>query len=94
VGSMDALTSQEVQGVFEGYLAKGETRLVADLSQVDFMSSAGLRALLTIVTQARQQGGDLYLAAARPFIEKTLKISGFTSLLKTFPTVELASASF
>jgi anti-anti-sigma regulatory factor len=44
--------------------------------------------------ESRQEGGDLHLAAAQPGVEKILKMSGFTSILKSYPTVAEAVAGF
>lgn len=68
--------------------------MVADLSQVDFISSAGLRAVMSATKDTRKQGGDFRLAAPRPGVAKVLRISGFISILKTFSTVAEATGSF
>lgn len=93
-GSIDALTAAEVTKYFEQELAADRARIVIDLSGVDFMSSAGLRALLAAMKQSRQMGGDLCVAAAKPGVERVLKMSGFTSILRTYPTVDQAVADF
>jgi anti-anti-sigma factor len=93
-GSMDALTSREVERYFETNLEKGDHRIVLDLKQVDFMSSAGLRVIMTVSQDIRQNGGDLHLASPSPAVGKMLKISGFTSFLKVFPDVQTAMDSF
>jgi len=93
-GSVDALTASELDHYLSAQVDDGEKQIVADLSQVDFMSSAGLRALLHALKESRQRGGDLRLAAARPSIDHTLKISGLSSILQSFPTVDQAVASF
>jgi anti-anti-sigma factor len=93
-GSVDALTAATVTEYFEQTLEGGRPRIVADLSGVDFMSSAGLRALLAALKQSRQMGGDLCLAAAKPGVERVLKMSGFTSILKTYTTVDEAVADY
>src|SRR5690606_19597616 len=61
-GSVDGLTADTLLTTLQGYVEAGHTRLVADLERVDYTSSAGLRALLATVKQARQRGGDLRLA--------------------------------
>ncbi len=94
VGSIDALTAGEVADFLSAQINQGHKQIVADLSQVDFMSSAGLRSILVTLKESRQQGGDLRLAAAQPGVDKILKMSGFTSILKTFSTVDEAVASF
>lgn len=93
-GSVDALTAGEVTDFLGQQLAADRNKLVADLSQVDFMSSAGLRAILTTLKESRRQGGDLHLAAAQPGVEKILKMSGFTNIIKSFATVDEAVAGF
>jgi anti-anti-sigma factor len=93
-GSLDALTAPEMAQFFSGQIAEGDVRLVADLEGLEYTSSAGLRALLGAVKEARQQGGDLRLAAAQPGVEKLLNLSGFTSILKIFPEVDAAVASY
>lgn len=93
-GSIDALTAGEVSSFLLAQIDGDHKNLVADLSQVDFMSSAGLRVILTALKESRQQGGDLRLAAAQTGVEKVLKMSGFTTILKAFQTVEEAIDSF
>lgn len=93
-GSIDALTANEVSEFFMRQISNDHNQLVADLNHVDFMSSAGLRALLASLKESRHQGGDLRLAAPQPGVEKILKISGFISILKAFPSVNEAVTSF
>lgn len=93
-GSIDALTAAEVTKYLEQELEGDQARILVDLSGVEFMSSAGLRALLAALKQSRQKGGDLCLAAPKPGVERVLKMSGFTNILRTYPTVDEAVADF
>ena len=93
-GSVDGLTADSLQSTFREQLEAGSARVVADLSGVEYTSSAGLRALLATVKLARQQGGDLRLAAVQPGVLRVLDLSGFTTILKLYPDVEAAVASF
>lgn len=93
-GSLDALTAPELADAIANQMRDGKTKLVADLSQLDYTSSAGLRVLLNGVKEARQNGGDLRLAAVQPNVKKVLDLSGFTSIMKSFPDVDSAVASF
>jgi anti-anti-sigma factor len=93
-GNVDALTAGEVTQYLSGRINAEMKQIILDLSQVDFMSSAGLRMILTALKASRYEGGDLYLAGTQPSVEKMLKVSGFTSILKTFPSVEAASVEF
>jgi len=93
-GSVDGLTADTLLATLQQQIDAGNVRLIGDLSGVSYTSSAGLRALLATVKQARQHGGDFRLAAALPPVHKVLEMSGFTSILKMFPDVDLAVASF
>jgi len=93
-GSVDGVTSPALAARFHDEIAAGRVRLVGDLSGVDYMSSAGLRALLETVKEARQHGGDLRLAAVRPAVLRVLDLSGFTKILKLFDDAGAAVASF
>jgi anti-anti-sigma factor len=93
-GSVDALTADTFLQALQSRLGEGEIRLVADLEQVNYASSAGLRAVLVALKESRQQGGDLRLAAVQKGVSRVLELSGFTSILKVYPDVEAAVASF
>lgn len=93
-GSIDALTADTLVTAMHNQLAAGNIRLVAQFTNVEYTSSAGLRVLLTTLKDARQRGGDLRLAHIRPNVIQVLELSGFTSILKCFADVESAVASF
>jgi anti-sigma B factor antagonist len=93
-GSVDSLNADQLTSVFAQPIAQGRQRLVADFAQVNYTSSAGLRSLLITVKECRRAGGDLRLAALQPQVERVLAIAGFTGILKIYPDVPAAVASF
>lgn len=94
IGSIDALTSEQVTEALEMQMESGEKYIILDLGQVEFMSSAGLRVILGALKQARQQGGNLCLAAAQSGVERVLKMSGFVNILESYAGVDEAIAGF
>jgi anti-anti-sigma factor len=94
VGSVDGMTASAMVVSFREQVSSGKIRLVGDFTGVDYTSSAGLRALLETVKETRQRGGDLRLAAVQPDVLRVLELSGFTHILKLFPDIESAVASF
>jgi anti-sigma B factor antagonist len=94
VGNIDAFTGQEITERINESIFDGNIKLVADFAGVDFTSSAGLRVMLGAVKETRAKGGDFRLAAAQPGVMKVLKLSGFTSIIKTFDDVPAAVASY
>lgn len=93
-GDIDALTAVEASAFLNAQLDGGREQLVLDLGQVEFMSSAGIRLLLEILKKSREQGGDLRLAAVPGGVARTLEITGLTSVLEAYPSVDKAVASF
>jgi anti-sigma B factor antagonist len=93
-GSLDGLSADKLLRALMDEINSGRKQLVADCSALDYISSAGLRTLLGAVKAARQKGGDLRLAALRPPVLKVLDLSGFTSILKSYPDSQEAVASF
>jgi len=94
VGSLDALSAPEAIQFMLDQVEAGCNHLILDLSQVDFMSSAGLRALLVVLKECRYQGGDLRLVGPNPAIANILKITGFIGVMQVFDDVEQAVGSF
>jgi anti-sigma B factor antagonist len=93
-GSIDALTAPQISEHMTGLVLDGKIKLVADFGCVDYTSSAGLRVLLGAVKGTRSKGGDLILVDVQPDVEKVLKMSGFTSIMKIFSDVDTAVDSF
>ena len=93
-GSIDALTADDFLRSMQAQLAAGDAQLVADLSRVDYASSAGLSAILVVLKESRQEGGDLRLAAVQRGVYRVLSLSGLDSILKIYGDVEAAVASY
>ena len=93
-GSIDGLTSETLSQAMSGALAEGRSRLIGDFARIEYVSSAGLRALLATLKEARRLGGDLRLAAVGADVYRVLDLSGFTSILKLYPDLSAAIASF
>jgi len=93
-GSIDAMTAPKITEFIQGQVSNGNIKLVADLSGVDYTSSAGLRVLLGAIKDTRAQSGDIRLAGIQPDVQKVLNLSGFTNILKVFDEVDAAVASY
>jgi len=94
IGSVDSLTADALSAALQAHVDEGRTRLVGDLSGVQYTSSAGLRALLGTMKASREHGGDLRLAGVTQGVHRILELAGFTSILKLYPDVGAAVASF
>jgi anti-anti-sigma factor len=93
-GSVDGITAGDLLERLTSIFEQGRHQLVASLAGVDYTSSAGLRAVLTVMKEARTRGGDLRLAAVRPPVARVLDLAGFSGILKIFDDVDQAVGSF
>ena len=91
-GQIDAVVASELEKQMGDLIDQNETNLVADLSELDYISSAGLRALLITAKKLKSQEGQLVLASAKPEVMKVFQISGFTAILTICDSVESALA--
>ena len=65
-------------------------RIVVDLSDLEYVSSAGLRCFMLAARQAGTQGGKIVLAALRPVVAEIFQISRFDMVFEIFPSVREA----
>ena len=77
-GRVDTVTAPEL----EANLRFGDVKCaVIDLTNVPYMSSAGLRLLLTAHKTMMAKGGELQIANVQPPVKEVLDITGFSSIL-------------
>jgi len=77
------LESQRLTSEIDAYLTKGEIRSVLlDLSDVEYISSAGLGALITIGKKVSEHGGRYALANVSSETLKVIKLTRLDKLLK------------
>jgi len=93
-GTIDTLTADEISTHFEEQIAGGHTRLVVDLTDVDYLASTGLRLLLTIMNQVREKGGDLKLLEPNENVRRIMDLTGIFTLIDVHPDAESAIESY
>ena len=71
-----------------------KTKIVADLSKVNWMNSSGLGILIGGLTTMRNNNGDLKLVNVTERIKSLLIITKLITIFETFDTVDEAVASF
>ncbi|MEO6987119.1 MAG: STAS domain-containing protein [Aquihabitans sp.] len=91
MGELDAYTVTSFREAL-GELAT-HPRVVIDLSQVPFMDSAGLGALIGGIRRAREHGGEVAVACSRPTLTRLLHTTGFDRIVPVTETLEDAVAA-
>ena len=77
-GRVDTVTAPELEA---GLKFGDATCVVIDLANVPYMSSAGLRLLLTAHKTMLGKGGELLVANVQPTVKEVLDITGFSDIL-------------
>ena len=90
-GELDAYTVPEFREALTG-LADA-TALLIDLSDVPFMDSAGLGALIGGIRRAREGGGEVAVACSRASLTRLLHTTGFDRIVPVAESVDEAAAA-
>ena len=94
-GRIDSATAPQFSQALDGLIEKGTYKIVVDMSDLEYMSSAGFRALLSAQRQCKRYNrGEVLLAAVPTRIREALELAGFTELFKTYPEALEAVGSF
>jgi len=93
-GRLDASVAPDIEQKLLSLISGGSCKLVADLSKVGFISSAGLRTLLAAVKETKRESGDLRLAGIQGQVQEVLELTGFSTIFKIYASAEDAARSF
>jgi anti-sigma B factor antagonist len=91
VGELDAYTVGQFRESLGDLATTG--RLLIDLSEVPFMDSAGLGALIGGIRRAREAGGEVAVACSRPTLTRLLHTTGFDRIVPVTETLDEAVAA-
>lgn len=75
-------------------LVERNDRVVFDLSEVGFMDSTGLGAMLSCLRSLKARGGSLKLASLTPEVVQLFEMVMMDRVFEVFPTADDAVASF
>ena len=84
-GRVDSSTAPQFGQALDALIEKGVYKLVIDMHALEYMSSAGFRALLAAQRSCKRYNrGEVILASVPDRIREALELAGFTELFKTF----------
>ena len=90
-GELDAYTVGEFREAL-GQVAEVDALLI-DLSDVPFMDSAGLGALIGGIRRTRENGGEVAVACSRQSLTRLLHTTGFDRIVPVAESVDEAAAA-
>jgi anti-anti-sigma factor len=92
-GRLDANTVNIIERNLTESLLAGARVLVLDLAELTYISSSGLRALLTAKRNSSQKKGDLLICALKRNVRDVFDMVGFSAVFKIYDDVEAALAA-
>ena len=92
-GRIDSVTASMLDEEL-GKVVRDNKKIVLDLKDVTYMSSAGVRAIVRTLQSAKKSGGGVKLAGVAKPVEEVLENVGMMELLQSYPSVDEAAASF
>ncbi|HET7010771.1 MAG TPA: STAS domain-containing protein [Anaerolineales bacterium] len=93
-GRVDSGTAGDLEKALSALANEAHNNIVLDLSGVEFLSSSGLRVLVTTLKGVRKVGGDVRLAQPSQRAIDAINLAGLDVLFKVFPDRESAIASY
>lgn len=93
-GRIDAITAPDFESNLDGLITAGEKILLINLSGLGYISSAGLRSILSSAKKLKALSGEILFTGLTGPVDEVFQISGFKSIFKIFPTETEALAAF
>jgi stage II sporulation protein AA (anti-sigma F factor antagonist) len=91
-GRIDSANAAALEADLLAQVEKGASKVVLDMSRLDYISSAGLRVVLVLAKRLKQMAGSLVLCSLQPHVREVFEISGFLGILTAVDTREDALA--
>lgn len=93
-GRLDAVSSPNAERKVFDYINNGQHKLLLDFAGIDYLSSAGMRMLLSVTKKLKTLSGKLVLCSVTTNVMDVLKMSGFDHVLELSQTEEDALRKF
>ena len=93
-GRLNAESAQALQELLSSRIDAGETSLLLDLAQLDYISSAGLRSLLLAAKRVQACDGRFAVCALTANVREVFRMSGFDTIIDIHPDRATALRTF
>jgi anti-anti-sigma factor len=89
-GRLDSSACPAFEAEVVSCLNAGNQRVLFDFSDLDYISSAGLRVVLMAAKRLKETGGRMVLCSLNDMIKEVFEVSGFDRILDIEPDAESA----
>ena len=85
---------QELKGLIQEGLDRGERKFLIDCTQTGYIDSSGLGALVSLSKKVRELGGELRIAGLNEDLRSLFELTKLDTLFQISPTAKEALAGF
>jgi anti-sigma B factor antagonist len=89
-GALDTNTSGQLESIFAEHLDRGARRIILELTEMDYVSSVGLRVFLSSLKRLRASEGRLVLSGLNEEVREIFDMAGFSPLFEITPSLDEA----
>jgi anti-sigma B factor antagonist len=91
VGTFEA---DKLHGAVENLIKEGRRKIVLDMSDVDWMGSLCIGAIMREIISVRRNGGDIFLAGLSRKVRRIFQITKLDEIIRIFPAIRTALERF
>lgn len=89
-GELDVATAPGLRNEIVRLASNGTSKLLLDLSGVEFLDSTGLGVIVGALKRLKGLGGELRLCGGEPGIRRVFELTGLDKILDLYDTVDTA----
>ena len=93
-GRLDTNTSAEADAALKQMVAEGSLRILLNVENLDYISSSGLRVMISALREMKKRQGDLKISSLKPRVKEIFHMAGFDRLFLLYDTEEAAVQGF
>lgn len=93
-GKLDTNTTPPTEQALQEFRDGGTSKMLIDFTNLDYISSAGLRLLLATAKGLKSAGGELRVCSLNKTVKEVFDISGFAAILNVYDSEEEGLADF
>jgi anti-sigma B factor antagonist len=93
-GQIDSYTAEEITKIIDSHINNGNFKVIVDLTNIDYLDSAGLSAMINAKTKLGKHAGDLRIVGLKGKAKDVFDLAGLTDLFNLFDSREKAFDNF
>ena len=93
-GRLDSTSSAILKDRVKDCAKSGQTRLVIDMAEVDFVDSSGLGTLVACLRSVNKVGGDIRIAGLQDRVRAVFELIRLHQIFEVFDSISTAADSF